>query len=111
MTINIGDFGIAASQEFWMKGLLERLEVECRDMEYRGKPELTVAQCKAMMEDIFHSFQNGCRISMHTWDPFGTEKLSGIVRIMNVKPLQIKLELNNGTFRWVWMANIVDTFT
>ncbi|MFF2909756.1 YolD-like family protein [Paenibacillus sp. NPDC057934] len=111
MTSNLGNIGVTTSQELWMKRLLERLEVDCRDMQYRGKPELSMAQRKGMMKDIYCSFQTGCRISMYTWDPFGTEELSGIVRIMNVKPLQIKLELNNGTFRWVWMANIVEIFT
>jgi hypothetical protein len=113
MTINLeeldmGDVRLARLQE-----MLERLEGDCRDMQYRGKPELAEEEWGRVMCDIHRSFVSGCRISIRTWDPFGVEEVRGVVKIVNTKPLQVKLELEGPEerFRWIWMAHILDTST
>lgn len=88
-----------------------RIQDDQREQERRGKPEVDEQEWELILRALGESLQEGCRVTIRTFDPFADREYAGVVRVVDQQLQRIKLETGEDDYEWIWIKEIVSAST
>ncbi|MFP4976415.1 YolD-like family protein [Paenibacillus sp. CN-4] len=88
-----------------------RVQDDQREQERRGKPEVDEQEWELILRALGESFQEGCCVTIRTFDPFEDREYAGVVQVVDQQLQRIKLETGEDDYEWIWIKEMLRVCT